>query len=153
MLIRLLAGVLSAFLAAHSHAADADLVATVDLKFIRATDETASVMCFGDKEDDCAVWATLNLYRARIRKVHFGTESRKTILVYFGKHALKKMDFRGVTVNMSKLESKSESDPQYRIWDWADERQLFCFPRSQDEKEGWELKKEGEQSLTCYDNG
>jgi hypothetical protein len=152
MRILMLAGALSALVAARSHAADVDLVATVDLKFIRATDETASVMCSGDKEDNCAVWATLNIYQARIRKLHFGTESRKTVLVYFGKHALKEMDFRRLTVTMSKLESKSESDPQYRIWDWADKRKLFCFPRRQDENEGLELKRDGEQSLTCYDD-
>ena len=44
MRIQVLAGALSALVAARSDAADVDLVATVDLKFIRATDETASAL-------------------------------------------------------------------------------------------------------------
>jgi hypothetical protein len=34
-------------------------------EFIRTTDKTAAVMCFGDREEDCGVWATLYLYEAR----------------------------------------------------------------------------------------
>ncbi|WP_129775207.1 hypothetical protein [Peristeroidobacter soli] len=38
-----------------------DLVAIVDLKFLESTDQPAAVMCFGDKDEDCVLWATHNL--------------------------------------------------------------------------------------------
>jgi hypothetical protein len=45
-------------LAFHTTVSGTDLVALVDLEFIRKTDKTAAVMCFGDTEDSCGVWAT-----------------------------------------------------------------------------------------------
>jgi hypothetical protein len=74
-------------------AAASDLVAIVDLEFIRATDQPAAYLCFGDRDEDCGVWATFNVYKARIRKVISGTEPRKTMLVIYGRHALAHKDF------------------------------------------------------------
>ena len=82
-----------------SVAAAGDLVAIVDLEFIRATDKPAAVMCFGDRDEDCHVWATLNVY----------------------------------------------------IVEWGEKREMFCFGRRQDDTERFELRKGGEDSLTCYD--
>jgi hypothetical protein len=128
-----------------------DLVAIVDLKFIRATDQPAMIMCLGDRDEDCVVWATLNLYKARIRKVISGTESRKTMFVTFGRHALMEKDLRGVIATMNKREAKEPSDPQYQIVEWGYEREMVCFRRRKDDTAGFELKEEGEEPLTCYD--
>ena len=103
----------------HATASAADLVALVDLEFLRETDKTAAVMCFGDSEEDCGVWATFYLYKAKIRKIITGTEPRKTVLVLYGHHALLKKDFRGVLASMIKLESKDEKEPQYQITSWG----------------------------------
>lgn len=146
-----MASVVGSLFAVYGNAWSADLVAVVDLEFIRPTDQTAAVLCMGDKESDCVVWATHNLYRAKIKKVVVGEKPRKTPLVLFGKHALKEKDFRNVTVTMDKLETKTEADPQYVVRGWAEERKFFCFPRFPDETDGFELKKEGEQSQTCYE--
>lgn len=135
--------------ALHATASAADLVALVDLEFIRTTDQAAAVMCFGDREEDCGVWATFYLYKAKIRKIISGTESRKTVLVLYGRHALSKKDFRGVLASMVKIEAKDEKEPQYRITSWGEKRELVCFPRREDDQAGLEVK-EGEDSFTCY---
>lgn len=128
-----------------------ELVAIVDLKFIKATDRAASVMCFGEKEEDCGVWATHNLYKATIRKIISGSESRKTLLVLFGRHALAEMDLRRVIARMRPLEPGDEYGAQYQIFESGEKRELFCFRRWQDETGGLELKAQDEQSQTCYD--
>ena len=151
MRLSIFASVAIAAIGIQSAASGADLVAVVDLKFVKATDQPASLMCFGDRNEDCAVWATLNVYRARVRKVLMGAEPRRTFFVLFGKHALKEIDFRNVPVIMNKIEAKTGKDPQYQILDWAEELKVFCFPKREDDKSGFELKKDGEQPLTCYD--
>lgn len=128
-----------------------DLVAIVDLKFLRETDQTAAVLCFGDKDEDCVPWATHNLYRATIRKVIHGEESRKTVLVLFGRHAMKKISMRGVIATLSRLEPKNDTGAEYRVAEWGDKREFFCFRRWPDDTQGFELKADGEDSLTCYD--
>ena len=45
-----------------------DLVALVDLKFLEATDKTAEVMCFGEGDSDCGVWATFYWVRCRFKR-------------------------------------------------------------------------------------
>lgn len=136
-------------LALHSTVSAADLVALVDLEFIRKTDKTAAVMCFGDTEDSCGVWATFYLYKARIRRVISGTELRKTVLVLYGRHSLLEKDFRGVHASMIKLEENDEKEPQYQITSWGAKRELVCFPRREDDEEGLEVR-DGEDSSTCY---
>jgi hypothetical protein len=128
-----------------------DLVAIVDLEFIRATDQPAVIMCYGDEDENCGVWATLNLYRARIHKVIEGTESRESMLVMFGRHALGHEDLPAIIATMNKLEVKEAADPEYQIVSWGDKREMFCLPRREDDTEEFELRKDGEESLTCYD--
>lgn len=128
-----------------------DLVAIVDLKFIKDTDLPAMIMCFGDKEEDCGVWATHNLYKATVRKVISGSESRKTVLVLFGRHALKNIDLPRTIATMRRLEPNHESGAEYRIVERGEKREFFCFQRREDDTGGFELKAEGEESQTCYD--
>lgn len=133
----------------HATAEASDLVAIVDLEFIRETDRPAAVMCFGEREEDCHVWATLNLYKAKVRRVISGTESRKAVLVLFGRHALKKGNFRGVIATMNRLEATRASDPQYQMTEWGEKRELYCFPRREDDT-GLELKEDDDERHTCY---
>jgi hypothetical protein len=106
-------------------------------------------MCFGDTEDSCGVWATFYLYKARIRRVISGTEPRKTVLVLYGRHALLEKDFRRVYASMIKLEANDENDPQYQITSWGAKREVVCFPRREDDREGLGVGN-GEDSSTCY---
>lgn len=138
-------------LSMHKVAGASDLVAMVDLQFIRATDQPAAYLCLGERDEDCVVWATVNVYKARIRKIFSGTETRKTMFVTFGKHALAERNLRGIIATMNKREAKEPTDPQYHIVDWGQKRELVCFGRRENDSEGFELRKDGEGSLTCYD--
>jgi hypothetical protein len=129
-----------------------DLVAVVDLEFIRATDEPASILCIQSTEETCGAWSHFYVYRARVRRVVSGVEPRKTLIVKFGRHALKKIDFRGIPVTMNKLKATKESDPQYQIIDWGEKRELFCFEPYEEESPKIELKEQGEAALTCYES-
>lgn len=150
---RALAGSLLALLSlsVFNLACATDLVAIVDLKFLKETDKTAAVMCFGDKDEDCAVWATHNLYRATIRKVIHGKESRKTMLVLYGRHAMKKTNMRGVIATLSRLEPTDDTGAEYRVAEVGEEREFFCFRRWPEDTQGFELKGADDESLTCYD--
>lgn len=128
-----------------------DVVAIVDLKFLKETDQTAAVLCFGDKDEDCVPWATHNLYRATIRKIIHGKESRKSMLVLFGRHAMKKINMRGVIATLSRLETTDDTGAEYRVAELGDEREFYCFRRWPDDTQGFELKGSGDESLTCYD--
>jgi hypothetical protein len=139
------------FLMLSSVATADDLVAIADLEFIRATDQPAVYLCLGERDEDCSVWGTFNVYKARIRKVISGTESRKTLLVRYGRHALAHKNFRGIIATLNKLEPKDPPDPEYQVVQWGEKRQLFCFDRRDDDVHGYELKKDGEDPDTCYD--
>lgn len=128
-----------------------DLVAIVDLKFLKETDKTATVLCLGDKDEDCVPWGTHNLYRATIRKVIHGKESRKSMLVLFGRHAMKKVNMRGVIATLNRLETADDTGAEYRVAELGDEREFYCFRRWPDDTQGFELKGSGDESLTCYD--
>jgi hypothetical protein len=73
------------------------------------------------------------------------------MLVAFGRHALGDHDLPRMVAIMKKLDAESPNDPLYRIVGSGDKREMYCFPRAEDDTEGFELKKDGEQSLTCYD--
>lgn len=128
-----------------------DLVAIIDLKFLKDTDKTAAVLCFGDQDEDCVPWATHNLYRATFRKVLHGEESRKTVLVLYGRHAMGNNNLRRVIATLSRLETTDDTGAEYRVAELGHERELFCFRRWPEDAQGFELKAEGEGSLTCYD--
>lgn len=142
-----LAAFVTALASQHGIARASDFIAVVDLEFVEATDKPASVMCFGEGDSECAVWATLNLYKAEVRKVISGTEARKTMFVLFGRHALKKGDLPGVVASMNRLEAASEDDPRYQIFELGRKRQLVCFSGSNDDPKAIELRERDEDSL------
>ena len=88
-----------------------EIVAILDLKFIEDTGDTATIICFGENNEDCGVWATDYLFEAKVDKVISGELSDDRFLVLFGKHALKKKSFRNVIALLKKRKVDDPSEP------------------------------------------
>ena len=127
--MRLVLICLFAFLGAQRCFAESDveLIALVDLKFLRETDETAVVLCLDDAGEECDVWARHYLWRATIRRVYAGVESERHFLVLYGHHALKKKNLRGVTAVFKKLEPGAPFGARYQITNRGLPQKLLCF--------------------------
>jgi hypothetical protein len=110
-------------------AEQADLLAVVDLIFVRESDQTALNKCSGDEKSACDVWATYYLWEARVRRVLAGVETEKRFMVLFGRHSLVKRNRRRVTVAMKRLEPGSESGARYEVIATGSPQQLLCFDR------------------------
>ena len=114
-----------------------EFVAIVDLKFIQTTELTAVVQCFGDKEEDCDVWATLYVFEATVRKKIKGEPPAKKFRVLYGHHALPEADIRGVVALVHKMECEDEKNcdrsagggAEYQL-KWGESRKLYCFDGS-----------------------
>lgn len=133
-----------------------DLVAEVDLEFIRETDDVAAVMCMGDSDDDCFPWAHHYLWRARIRRILGGEETQRTFLVLYGRHALSKKDLPRRIVVMKRLEDDSPAQARYQIKDMAYEVKLTCFRESTVQDSALEMnykvdRGEFADPLRCFD--
>jgi hypothetical protein len=140
---------LPAFPAHELHAQD--LVAVVDLEFLKETDQVAGYLCLG--EDNCFPWAHHYLWEAKIRKVISGTESEERFLVVFGAHALKKQDLQNIAAIMKKLEPGAYGDARYQILEWGDERQLVCFDSSNAPQAPLKLTVRSDILQGCYETG
>ena len=86
--------------------------ALVDLKFIKNTEITSQVMCFG--EDECFTWGTFYLYEAHVRRVIDGYLEEENFRVIFGRHALMEKDFPNVLATLTPLEPGHEEDAKYQ---------------------------------------
>jgi hypothetical protein len=128
-----------------------EVVAVVDLKFLKETDQTAAVLCLGETDEDCVVWARHYLWEARIRKVLAGAVPEKRLLVLFGRHALLKKDVRNIVVLMTRLESESPSEARYQILEWGKRRQLACFSGEIAKQAPWKLGSPEEDAMNCFD--
>jgi hypothetical protein len=135
------------------HVIAEEVVAVVDLKFLKETDQTAAVLCLGesDEDEDCVVWAHHYLWEARIRKVIAGAVTEKRFLVLFGRHALMKKDIRNIVVLMKRLESNSPAEARYQILEWGHKRQLVCFSAEIARQAPWKLGSPGGDAINCFE--
>jgi hypothetical protein len=119
-----------------------ELIAKLDLKFIKDTGKTAGVMCYGDNEEDCHEWSTFYLYEAKVKKVLSGNFSENKFTVIYGRHALRKNNHKSVIVRLNKL--PADGDAQYQILEFGQNLELVCFqsPESSLFNEKLELKNE-----------
>jgi hypothetical protein len=145
-----ISGLLMVLLGSTADAFADEIVAVVDLKFLKETDKTAAVLCLGDSEDDCVVWATHYLWEARVRRVISGTERDAKVLVLYGRHALPKDPLRNAVVVMNKLESTLPSDARYQIVAFGSERNLVCFKRAIGAAP-LKVNEKSDDSLSCFD--
>ncbi|MGN0921732.1 MAG: hypothetical protein ACI4NJ_08445 [Cellvibrio sp.] len=123
-----------------------ELIAKLDLKFIKDTGKTAGVMCYGDNEADCHTWATFYLYEAKVKKVVSGSLPENKFTVIYGRHALRKNNHKGVVVRLNKL--LPDADAQYQISEFGQNYELVCFQsdESKNFSAGLEL---GNEKLKC----
>jgi hypothetical protein len=126
-----------------------ELVALVDLKFLRETEETAAVLCWGEEESDCDVWATHYLWRATVRRVYSGTEVERHFLVLYGRHALQKKNISEMTVVLKKLEKDAPFGARYQVVETGVPQKLVCFRRPLRREEAQTLSRPGSDPLSC----
>lgn len=134
-----------------SYATAEEIVAILDLKFIEDTGDTAAALCFGENDEDCGVWATHYLFEAKVDKVISGELPDERFLVLFGKHALKKKNFRNIIALLKKREVDDPSEPQYRISQWGEKRTMYCFDRREDDDTETDVERDDQYELNCYD--
>lgn len=127
-----------------------EVIAVVDLKFLRETGEVASTLCFddGSEEQNCATWATFYLFEARVKKVVFGELKARKFHVWLGVHALKKGNIKNMVAKLMPLPPEHEA--AYQIIGWGDKRELYCFEAKQGEAYNTSIKLEGE-NVQCYE--
>ena len=143
---------LAAFLLAVSVRISAEeIVAVLDLKFIEETDKTAVVMCYGNDDDDCGVWAVHYMFEAKVDKVISGNLPDKRFLVLFGKHALARKNIRNVVALLKKLDVDDPDEPQYQITQWGERRKMYCFDRREDDETEVGVEVNGKYQLNGYD--
>jgi hypothetical protein len=126
-----------------------ELVALVDLKFLRETDETAAVLCLGDEESDCGVWATHYLWKATVRRVYSGVEAERHFLVLYGRHALLKKNIREMAVVLKRLKPDAPFGARYQVVDLGVPQKLVCFRRALSRKDAQSLSRPGADPLSC----
>lgn len=130
-----------------------DLVAVVDLTFVEATNIPSDVICAEREAEDCVVWGTLKIYRARITRVVAGVESRKSVLVLLGSHSMPARPIKNRVVKMRAIPAAKASEPQYQIVDFGTKRELYCFKDRGGRGDGYLLDAGSEQASRCYEEG
>lgn len=105
-----------------------ELIAKLDLKFIKDTGKTATVLCYDDNEKDCHEWSTFYLYEAKVKKVLSGNLPSSKFSVIYGAHAMLANNHRNVVVSLNKLPAGGDS--QYQIMEFAENLELVCFQSS-----------------------
>lgn len=134
------------FLSSFSFATE--IVAVLDLKFEKETEDVAAWMCYGENEDDCHPWAYFYVFNAKVKEVVSGKLEEKQIKVIFGRHALKKGNHKNVIAKLSKLtESK---DAEYQIQEWGTKKNMYCF--SNESNKLYNVRLESSKAdLMCYE--
>jgi ketosteroid isomerase-like protein len=123
---RIVAGMFLALTPPVCLAQESELVAVVDLKYLKETEQVVAIMCYGDLPEDCHPWAHGYLFEARVRKVINGQAPKGKFLVIYGHHAMKKENLRGVVGRFSKLTDGTDG-AEYQIAARAVEGDLACF--------------------------
>jgi len=125
-----------------------EIVAVLNLKYIKDTEKTAAVLCFGDAGEDCAQWATHYLFEAKVKKLISGELLSKKFNVLFGRHALKKENIKGMVAQLEKTEDYPEA--QYTIIEVGNKMELYCFKSNKKNNYNTEIAS-SEHALLCYE--
>ena len=128
-----------------------EIVAILDLKFMEDTGDTAAVMCVGDGDEDCVVWATYYLFEASVDKIISGTLPERRFFLIYGQHALRKKNFRNVVALLKRRDVSDPNEPPYQITQWGKKRKMYCFDRREGEDIDVEISNDGHQQLNCFD--
>ena len=125
-----------------------EIVASLDLKFVKDTGKTAGVLCYDEGENDCHDWSTFYLYEAKVKKVFSGELVEQRFSVIYGHHALRKNNHSNMVVRLEKLAEGAEA--QYQILEFSQKIKLVCFGSS--ESKLFNLKLEsGSEKLQCLE--
>lgn len=125
-----------------------DLVAILDIKFVKETEDVAEWMCYEENDQDCHPWAYFYLFDAKVKKIVAGDLNEKKFRILFGKHALKRGAHRNIIVTLSKLEKNKEAE--YQVTEWGEEKEMYCFHQEANKKYNVRLQS-SETNLNCYD--
>ena len=128
-----------------------EIVAILDFKFIEETALTAAVICYGDDEDDCYQHAVHYVFEAKVDKVISGNLPDKRFLVLYGRHALKKKNYRNIVALLKKRDSNNPDEPRYQIAQWGKKRTMYCIDYLQDDDTGTGVLRNDQFELSCYD--
>jgi len=124
-----------------------ELVAVVNLKFLKDTGDTAVNICFGEAHEDCSQWASFYLYEAKVKKVLSGEFPSNKFKVIYGRHALKKKNLKNVVVSLGELKESNEAD--YVVIERGWPRKMYCFSGEYNESNVKQIT-EGEH-LKCFE--
>ena len=102
-----------------------NVVAVLNMYFVKDTEERAAEICFEQSERNCMTWATFYLYEAEVKKILHGELPSRKIKVIYGRHALLKKDFKGEVVVLRKLPDHDEAD--YQVVERGVRGEEFCF--------------------------
>jgi hypothetical protein len=126
-----------------------EVIAVVDLKFLKDTGEVSSTLCFEEvnEEKHCATWATFYLFEARVKKVVSGNFSERKFRAWFGVHALKKGNIKNMVAKLRPLPPEHEA--AYQIVAWGQKRELYCFDAKENETFNTNIESESTK-MQCY---
>lgn len=125
-----------------------DLIAVLNLKFIKDTGNPATFICFDEAGEECEPYSTFYLYEAKIKKVLSGEFSSKKFKVIYGRHALVQKNLKNVVASLSKLEDYQEAE--FQIIEWGEFREMYCFRGKYSQPYNISDVKRG-QRLKCYE--
>ena len=128
-----------------------EVIAVVDLKFLKDTGETASTLCYEEEgqSSNCTTWATFYLFEARVKKVVHGEPIGRKFLVWFGRHALMEGNIRNVVAKLKPLPAEHEAN--YKIVALGDREELYCFSTNEDQKHNLTIEPDG-IGMQCYES-
>jgi len=124
-----------------------DVVAILNLKFIKDTDQTATTLCYDNEGENCHRWASFYLYEAKVKQVLSGELVTKKFKVIYGRHALKKKNLKRVVASLKKLEESANAD--YQIIEMGNELKMYCLSGEYNMPYNVNDISEGKQ-LTCF---
>lgn len=128
-----------------------EVVAVVDLKFLKDTGEPASTLCFEDdgQNDSCATWSTFYLFEARVKKVVHGEPVSRKFQVWFGRHALKKGNIRNAVAKLKPLPAGHEAS--YQVVALGDREEFYCFGTNKHQQHNVSIEPQG-TGMQCYES-
>ncbi|WP_339899708.1 hypothetical protein [uncultured Gilvimarinus sp.] len=133
-----------------SNAFAVEVIAVVDLKFLKDTGETASTLCFKEETEteSCATWATFYLFEARVKTVVHGEPISRKFKVWFGQHALKKGNIQKVVAKLKPLPAEHEAS--YQITALGERQELYCFHVNEDRQSNVRIEPRSVE-MRCYE--
>jgi ketosteroid isomerase-like protein len=147
-LVGKVAGLLLLFGSSACLAQTEELVAVVDLKFLKTTEQVVVITCWGHGDDECYPSAYGSLYEAQLRRVISGEWPKRKFLVIYGGGGRKGEILRGVIGKFSALTDGTEG-AKYQIVDTAVDGDLACFDWNGADSDGPAEQPTSGQLLRC----